>query len=513
MQRSEQLPNIILCLADQLRPFELGCHGHPVVRTPNIDHLAKQGVHFEYGCSNSPLCVPARHVVLTGQSARTCMGTNSNHVGFPPSDVRDRCLDPMLPEVLRDAGYRTGSIGKWHIYPRPDLVGFDEVCIPHNLHRHFGQSFYDKEGHREEIQDFSPDYESNRVRMFLENPDTRPFFLYYNISPPHSPLSDAPRRYLDMYARDQVCLRPNVRQKGKLPYRAEEIRSHQWDYLANLQVNLEGDEAVMTADYQHRIRERPFHGLRRVYRDVMRLLDDPVAGPVIRREMPYLDFKQLEALDVIDIHRLYYGMVTCVDDTVGKLVSHLKAAGQLDNTILVFSSDHGDLLGSHGTWRKSHVYDEAARVPFVFHWPNGLKPQKNNAHVASLMDLMPTLLALAGVEIPTTVEGRDLSSIVQGREDALEPNRVFIDAYWHKMIGVRTPTHLYAIPLEGDVEQQWQPAPEQLHWFFDMREDPFQTRNLVGTGEQDALRCELRDALLDWNSSLVHREFRQPASE
>ncbi len=502
-------PNIVICLTDQLRPFELGCHGHPVVRTPNIDAMAERGVRFELGCSNSPLCVPARHIVLSGQTARTCMGTNSNYISFPPSDTRDRCLDPMLPEVLHDAGYRTGVIGKWHVYPNPQSIGFESSLLVHNLHRHTRQSFYDNDGKRTEVDEFSLEHESNNVRQFLAADDERPFFLYYNLSPPHSPLCDAPERYLNMYSRDQVQLRPNVYKDGVPAYNAGRMRAYTWDYLAHLPDNLEGHEATMTLDYEQRIRERPLHGLKRVYRDVMRLLDDPVVGPVIQREMPYLDYRKLDALDLVDIHRFYYGMVTCIDDYMGKFFNHLDELGLTDNTIVIFTSDHGDMIGSQQAWMKSNVYDEALRVPFIVQWPEQLQPQHNTQQIASLMDIMPTLLGLANVNIPPTVEGQDLSPVIRGECSELPDNRIFVDAYVNKMIGIRTPTHMYAIPMEGEIEQQWQPSPfeDGKHLFFDLRNDPFEMNNLIDSGLQQGTMLELRDALLKWHAGTPFRQF------
>ena len=244
-------PNIVLCLCDQMRAFELGCYGHPVVRTPNIDRLASEGALFEIACSNAPLCVPARSCLLSGQYARTCAGTTTNFCGFPPSRLRTVCPDPLLPEVLRDAGYATGLVGKWHLHPAPDVCGLQEGTIPHNHHQHYRQSFYDLTGGDRRIVDgFSLDYEISQVREFVHAHRAEPFFLEYSLSPPHSPLADAPRRYLEMYSRDDALLRDNVRVDGVEAYDREWFYRYCFDYLGVLMILAEEDDWLMD-DRQH----------------------------------------------------------------------------------------------------------------------------------------------------------------------------------------------------------------------------------------------------------------------
>ncbi len=500
-------PNIILCMADQLRPFELGCYGHPVVRTPNIDAMAEGGVTFETACSDSPLCVPARHVLITGQYARECMGTNSNYVSFPPSSVRDRCVDTTLAEALRNAGYKTGVIGKWHVYPAPGLIGFDDAVIPHNLHRHYGQSFYDISNRKTVVEGFSLDYEHEQVRRFISGNRDRPFFLQYNFSPPHSPLCDAPREYLDMYSREDVVLRDNVFIDGKPAYDRKSIINYAWDYLGYLEENLEGHEAVMSLDYEKRNRERPAHGLKRVYRDVYRLLDHPVAGPVLKKEMPYLDTKALEKLDVTDMYRFYYGMVTCIDDYIGKMLECLKQEGLFENTLVIFTSDHGDNLGSHHLWRKSHVYEEALRIPMIFSRPGSIPPARVSTQIASLVDVMPSVLSLCGAEIPETSRGADLSPVILGEKSGIGKNKVFIDGYYYRVMGVRTLTHMYGMPMRGEKEREWVPAPEEEHMFFDVVNDPFEMDNLANTGRQEETGDYLMEELLGWHRNTPFRKF------
>jgi arylsulfatase A-like enzyme len=499
-------PNIVLCLCDQMRAFELGCYGHPVVRTPNIDRLASEGALFEIACSNAPLCVPARSCLLSGQYARTCAGTTTNFCGFPPSRLRTVCPDPLLPEVLRDAGYATGLVGKWHLHPAPDVCGLQEGTIPHNHHQHYRQSFYDLTGGDRRIVDgFSLDYEISQVREFVHAHRAEPFFLEYSLSPPHSPLADAPRRYLEMYSRDDALLRDNVRVDGVEAYDREWFYRYCFDYLGVLMILAEEDDWLMD-DRQH-VRETQSlpHAVTRLIDHLSRLMNDDRIGATLRERLRYVDDRWLEGFDLRDLTALYYGMVTCVDDYVGRLMETLRDEGVADDTLLIFTSDHGDNLGSHHLWNKGHIFDESIRIPLVMHAPDRIPAGRIDDRVASLIDVMPTVLGHIGVPVPTSVQGTDLSALLSGHAEDSAGSLAFIEGKFPQ-IGVRTATHLFGTEMLGDDEASREPAESSDgHYFFDLGTDPFQMSNLATGGGDATLQAHLRDLLWDWHRTTPRR--------
>jgi arylsulfatase A-like enzyme len=447
-------PNVIVCMCDQLRAFEVGCYGNPVIRTPHIDRLAREGVRFETAVTNNPVCMPARSCLLSGQYSRTCMGELGNTVEkdeqgrviMPeyPASRRVQLPGPTLAEQLKLAGYETALIGKWHVHPAPGLVGFDTAIYPRVHHRYTGQTFVHNTGEGAVVDGYSLDYEAQRVAEYLGTPHERPFFLFYNISPPHMPVSDAPEKYRRMYSPDEVPLRPNAWGDGRLAYDENWFKIYLWDFLY----------------YQEHL-------------------------PYTRQLPPGFDLRHLAAL--------YYGMTTWVDDMMGRMMAALQANGLTEETLVIFVSDHGDNLGSHQRFNKEALFEESIRIPLIFHAPGRVQPHVDQSHIAQLIDVMPTLLDLCGAEAPAGMQGHSLAALLTGAGQAAAPDEAYIETSGGQ-IGVRTATHLYGLQLNAD----WQPDAGP-GWFYDLREDPYEMHNLAGSDSQAALAGGLRARLLEWH--------------
>ena len=467
-QDMKDKPNIIVCICDQMQSFALGCYGNDYVRTPNIDRLGNDGVQFDIGISNNPVCMPGRSSLMSGKHARTCMGYFANDVAMLPVKGALETQDPeyqrgthlpgrTLADCLREAGYTTAAVGKWHIRPAPELIGFDYSLLPMNNHRHTGQEFRENGGKPVPVDGFSLHYEIENVEKYLATPREKPFFLYYSIMPPHMPLADMPEEYLTMYSPDEVPLRPNVAPDGKLPFDEEELLDYLWDY-------------------RHYSEREP---------DKIKLPD---------------------GFDVKDATALYYGAVSWVDEMVGRMMRALEANGLDKNTLVIFTADHGDELGSHGQWMKARLTEESIRVPMIYWAPEMYPACENRSQGAQLVDIMPTLLDVAGTDIPEEVQGRSLASILAGQTESLEDNAAYIQT--SSWIGVRTPTHTYGIQIE--VEEPITDGAERK--FYDNISDPYQLRELAGTGEQAELAKELEEQLIRWHESIplnTNKDARQ----
>ncbi|QBY01365.1 hypothetical protein E2K80_12035 [Rhodophyticola sp. CCM32] len=447
-------PNIILITSDQLRPFELGCYGGTQVATPNIDRLAARGAMWDLAITNFPVCMAARSVLISGQHNRTATGGKTNvaydgrqgDFNMPeyPYPKRPHLPHKTLAEILRDSGYETSVIGKWHIHSWPHEIGFDHYLIPRVHHAHSAQ-IYSRDGGPEFAPDgFSVAFEAEEAVTYLKGKtdSTQPFFLYHNISPPHCPVADMPDEYLHMYDPDHVALRENT-----------------------------DEDRIENKDYWYK---------------------------VYRWDFRYYSFRLPHTMDLpqgYDLRALaaeYYGAVTWMDSAVGRILDAVRDAGLEDDTLIVFTSDHGENLGSHGLVQKGTENDESLRIPLVMAGPGVVPGHRVTGAVASLVDLAPSFLEAAGQPAPDHMHGASLMAEAGGAADT--GRTAFFQTV--RGVGLRSPAQTVYAPLSDD--RRISAAPVTV---YDNINDPFQYQNLAPDGKDQALWHSLlaQDATFPWS--------------
>jgi arylsulfatase A-like enzyme len=420
-------PNIVIILPDQMRASAMGCDGNTQVKTPNIDRMAAEGIRFHRTYANVPVCCPARAILLTG--------TYPHVNGMLANDLRLREEQVTLAEILRDAGYRTGFIGKWHldggprdpgfVPPGPRRQGFEFWAAYECHHRHFRPTYFRDTPEPITVEKFEPEASCDFAVEFLRSqPKGQPFFLTVQMGPPHDPYG-APEEYARQYPPERIVPPENWQPNSEVSKPS-------------------ANRAVGTAF------------------------------------TPYIPAGGREEIAA------YYAAVTAVDDQVGRLLRTLDELGFDENTIVLFTSDHGDMLGSHGLRRKRKPYDESARVPGIIRWPVRIPAGQVVETLFSHVDMPPTLLALAGIEVPQDMQGADLSRVALGQTTD-GPDAVLLQIF--------VPFHpdQVARPWRGIVTADYTYARfEEEPWLlFDRRHDPAELHNLVGDNEHAELLREL----------------------
>ncbi|MEV6103584.1 arylsulfatase [Streptomyces sp. NPDC051940] len=379
--------NVVLICVDQWRGDCLSAAGHPVVRTPHLDELAARGTRFARAYSATPTCVPARAALHTGLSQ-----TGHGRVGYEDG-VAWTPYDTTLAGSFRAAGYQTKCVGKMHVYPERHRLGFDDIEL-HDGYLHQARiGGRDPRGHddylgwladqagtgaAEDYTDHGLNCNSNVARPwdkperlhptnwatmravdFLHRRDTTaPFFLFLSYHRPHPPY-DPPDWAFQQYLAAPAGDGPPV---------------GDW----------EDDYAAWRRDGVH---------------DAFVGRMDPVSWQRARAG--------------------YYGHMAHIDLQINRFLQSLAEFGLQDDTVVAFVSDHGEMLGEHGMWRKGYPYEGSARVPFLVAGP-GVPQGAVCEEVVELRDVMPTLLDAAGVAVPETVEGRSALPAARG-EGELRP--------------------------------------------------------------------------------------------
>lgn len=464
-------PNILWICTDQQRFDTLGCYGNSYVQTPNIDKLAKRGMLFENAFSQSTVCAPSRSSFLTGRYPRTT-GLRNNGQSIPKDEV-------LVTKLLADAGYTCGLSGKLHISachpsvcsatePRID-DGYDEFHWSHHPHgdwptneytqwlRAKGKSFSPEKVEGCKYVEYGPDVEDQQSAWcaekaidFIEANKNfeQPWLFSVNFFDPHhafNPPKSYLQRYLDQL--DDIPL-PNY-VEGELEHKTR---------------------------YQRRDHEGAY-GNKNLY--------------------PYSDMTQN---DHRYIRAAYWAMIDVIDEQVGKMIEALENTGQLENTIVIFMSDHGELLGDHGVYLKGpYFYEPSVHVPLIISYPGVVQEGKRTSAMVELVDLAPTLLEMTDVNVYDGMQGKTMTSVLEGneekhREDVYCENFDFPDADGQIGHAAMIRTEGYKLAMyhtDGDGE------------LYDLKQDPNETNNLWQNPKYQDIRFGLLERLYHRTAAAV----------
>jgi choline-sulfatase len=439
-------PNILVVMYDQVSVDALPCYGNPVVKTPTIDALAHGGVVFDAAYTNSPLCTPARAVMMTGQLPSATGGYDN--AAYLPSTI------PTFAHYARAGGYRTVLAGKMHFVGPDQLHGFEERRTTDIYPADFG---------------WTPDW---------RHPDERIDWWFHNMdSVLHAGVAEVTNQLLY----DDEVGHASVRALHDLA-RSDDDRP--WLLVASF--THPHDPYVTRREYWQRYRDEQIPLPRVTAGDVV---DDPHSARL--RAASLMDEVPIDDQAVRRARRAYYANLSYVDDWTARLMSTLRGIGAADDTVVVVLADHGDMLGERGLWYKMSFFEASARIPLVVWGPSWFTPRRVGEPV-SLADLVPTVIELAGESAPTPVDplaGRSLLPLCLGRPQ----QRDVFGEYLAE--GAVAPIVMIR---RGDLKFVHGPAdPDQL---YDLSADPDELVNLATNPAHTDLVARLRAEVTHrWN--------------
>ena len=443
--------NILFIMADQMAAPMLPIHGPSPIKMPHLSRLAEQAVVFDAAYCNSPLCAPSRFTLVSGQLPSR-IGAYDNAADFP-GDV------PTYAHYLRRLGYRTALSGKMHFCGPDQLHGFEERLTSDIYPADYGWAVnWDAPDERpswyhnmSSVLQAGPCVRTNQLdfdeevvfkaRQYLydhvREADTRPFCLTVSMTHPHDPYT-IPRRWWDLY------------QDVEIPMPAYPLAQHEQD-------------------------------------------------PHAQRLLKVYDLwdKPLPAEKIHDARRAYFGACSYIDDNIGKLLETLEETGLADDTLIVFSGDHGDMLGERGLWYKMHWFEMSARVPLLVHAPGRFEPGRVSAAV-STCDLLPTLVELAGgsVEAGLPLDGRSLLGHLHGQGGHDE---VIGEYMAEGTVGPLMMIRRGAYKFVYSEDDPW--------LLYDLSRDPHERENLAGSPDHQALLQAFADqARQRWDIPSLRRQ-------
>lgn len=420
-------PNLLIIHTDQQSSWTLSAYGGKVVNTPNIDFIGNEGVIFDNFFTNSAVCTPSRGCFITGRYPY-CHGAYENKIELNRDEI-------TIGHILEKYGYDTAYIGKWHLdgplsegWVKPDRsMGFKDNKYMYNY------------GHKKSIIEresgpplkskkignentYTTDWLTARTLEFIKRPRKNPFFLMLSIPDPHTPFS-VREPYSSMYNPDEMLL----------------------------------PETFYQEDHPCWIPDKRF---------------------VSKKGISEKEFRWYKAQ--------YCGEVKCIDDNVGRILECLTKENIMDNTIIVYTTDHGEYMGEHGLITKNELYETAYRIPLLIYWPKKISKGRRIKELVSTVDFQQTILGLMDIEPSGREQGRDASSLITG-DDSNWENEVFIHHDSLKRAGIFTESFELGLTSVGD------------HILFDRENDPLQINNLFYNSDYMKIINDLSHKILEHN--------------
>lgn len=430
-------PNVLLIVSDDQRPDTIHALGNQFIHTPALDSLVRQGMTFTRAIAPNPLCVPSRAEIMTG-----CDGFR-NRVG-----VFGSTMNPNLTrwaDCMRDAGYHTWYVGKWMNDGRPINRGYEQSDglfasggakwmqpqVDHHgrpVTGYRGWVFQDDAGNKfpEKGVGLTPEIDkefADAAIRFIKRKPQDPFFLHVNFTAPHDPLL-MPPGYEGRYDPEKIPLPPNF------------LPRHPFDHG-----NFEGRDEL--------------------------LLPWPRTSKDVRADLA-----------------VYYAVISHMDEQVGRILEALAQTGQRDETIVIFTSDQGLAMGSHGLRGKQNMYEHTVGTPLIWNGPGIPKGKRTDAQ-CYLRDLYPTVCELVGIDIPETVQGHSLVPVIRGEEES-----IYSCVFGHfRNVQRMIRTDRWKLIHYPKID---------MFQLFDLASDPYELNNLADNPRHADVGKQLRDRLRDW---------------
>lgn len=444
----QKRPNIIFILADDHAAHALSCYGSDINNTPNIDRLAREGMRFTNCFVANSLSAPSRATLISGK--------HSNSNGFKLNGEQFDNSQVTFPMLLQNAGYQTALFGKWHLVSEP--IGFDYYAVLPSQGSYYdfklkvkGQKWKDgNKGGVEQQGYFTSTITDKAIRWIKNRRNDKPFCLMLHHKAPHTP-HRYPEQYRKLYKEDLPL--PQTYNDDFAGKNDSLLYGHcGWSKLENM---------------------IPAH--------ILKGIPDSISYGT--EEYKYWAYQEF--------FKGYLRLVASLDENVGYLFDFLEKSDIHDNTLIVYTSDNGFLLGDHGLFNKMWMYDPSMRIPLLVRYPKEIEAGTVNNQLVSILDLGPTFLDYANTSLPKEFHGKSIRSLLKNSET----ERWRSSLYYHYYGQYAVPAH-YGIRTEREKLMHFYKADRGIQWeLYDLEKDPNELNNLFNASGYRNKYMEMKENL------------------
>jgi choline-sulfatase len=471
-KETAERPNIIVIFSDDHALQAIGAYGSPHVKTPNIDRIATEGAIFRNTFCTNSICAPSRAVLLTGKY---------NHLNGQMDNRTDTRIDtwqPSFPKYLKENGYATSWIGKWHINNTPRYFDYWKV-LPGQGH-YYNPDFIKMDSSRERITGYATDIITDEALNWLDNgrDKGKPFSLVIGHKAPHREWQpdlqdlhafdnkkfDVPTTFFDDYKTRKAA-----------QHQLMEIKDLRWDW--DLKVNAQETGILKRMNAAQLAAWNAYYDAENAKLDTAKMTPKDIALWKYQRYM-----------------HDYMGCIVSLDRNIGRVLEYLDKKGLAKNTIVVYASDQGFYLGEHGWFDKRFMYEQSLRMPFVMRFPNRIAPQTVVNQIVVNIDFAPTLLEAVGIKPPADMQGRSVLPLASGRKAPKNWRKAMFYHYTEYPDAHRVQPHL-GIRTEGGKLIYFYGANGSFWEYFDLKNDPDELNNAYDDPKNKALIADLKQQL------------------
>ena len=449
----EKPSNILFIMDDQHRGDCIGAVGADWLETPNLDKLASEGVLFRKAYSSIPSCLPARTAILTGKSpwAHGILGY------FNPAER----YDEEMPRMFTDAGYRTHAVGKNHFHPMRNTHGYESILLEEGWHSVIkGDSKCDYQQWFEKV---APEMEMNKTGLHYTDHRGGRYFLYADSLHPTYWTAQQAVNFLKSYREDRPWFLKVSFQRPHPPFDPPK-RWH--DYYTNKSFPMPKVGDWAKEKYGNKTGS-------------LEILTNATSG----------NFSEEETRNSL---QSYYAGISYVDEQIGRVIQALKKRGEYDNTLILFTADHGDMMGDNHIWRKCRAYEGSANIPMILRWPKNkavnLVRGQIRDELIELRDVLPTFLDVAGFPKPQDMDGESMLNIFRG-----EQWRTILDL---EHAQIYEPDNAWTCLTDGRFKYIYFTLTGQQQ-LFDLSKDPDELRDLAMEEEYSSLVFQWRKKMIN----------------